>query len=53
MGLKPACTSACKVKALTYGDMAELSKTQGATTQVMNLPSPNLTKPSYVFIPKA
>ena len=52
-GKKPACTSACPVNALTYGDMAELSKTQGGTSQIMNLPSPNLTKPSFVFIPKA
>ena len=51
-GEKPACTSACKTKALTYGDMAELSKTVGAMPRVMNLPSPDLTKPSFVFIPK-
>jgi len=52
-GGKPACVSACPTKALGYGDMKDIKKTQGAVApEIGGLPSPSITKPSFVIVPK-
>ena len=50
-GEDPACVSACPTGALTYGVLTELIQTPGGNIE--GLPNPELTKPSWVVIPKA
>lgn len=52
-GEEPACVSICPTKALTCGPLADLRKTPGGVAQLKGLPDPDLTKPSWVIIPKA
>ena len=51
-GLQPACVEACPMKALCYGEMAELRRTAGGILQASGLPDPALTNPSLIIIPK-
>lgn len=52
-GQGPACVEACPKNALKYGDMNEIKKTEGAVApQISGLPSPNITYPSYLIVPK-
>ena len=50
-GLPPACVSACPLRALHFGDRAELEAQHGALRQVYPLPEPALTQPSLVIKP--
>jgi len=52
-GDTPACVSKCPSKALTFGKVVELRKVPGGVAQLEGMPSPELTKPSLVIIPKA
>lgn len=51
-GKQPACVASCPAKALTYGEISELRQTPGAVSELKGLPSADLTKPSWVIIPK-
>lgn len=51
-GEKPACIASCPTNALSSGNLAELRNIQGGVTQPKGLPDPDLTKPSWVIIPK-
>ncbi len=50
-GRPPACVAACPMRALDYGDRAELEARYGDIDRVYPLPSPRLTQPSLVITP--
>jgi anaerobic dimethyl sulfoxide reductase subunit B len=50
-GLQPACVEACPTFALKYGDMKEIKSPDGLSN-IGGMPSPSITRPSFVIIPK-
>lgn len=51
-GQLPACVEACPMHALGVGDMDYLRSLPSITQQLKGMPSPEVTHPSYVIIPK-
>ncbi|MBM4763032.1 4Fe-4S dicluster domain-containing protein [Bacillus sp. B15-48] len=51
-GEDPACVANCPTGALTYGEISILRETQGGVGHLEGLPNSELTKPSWVIIPK-
>lgn len=51
-GENPACVDSCPVDALKFGKLSDLRQTPGGVSQLEGMPSPELTKPSFVIIPK-
>lgn len=51
-GLQPACVEACPMHALGVGKMDYLLSLPFVTQQLKGMPSPDVTHPSYVIIPK-
>lgn len=51
-GEDPACVANCPTNALTYGNITKLRETPGGVDYLEGLPNPELTKPSWVIIPK-
>lgn len=50
-GKKPACVSACIMRALDYGPIDELRAKYGSEAEVKGLPSAGITNPSVVITP--
>jgi len=50
-GEQPYCTSACVMRALEYGDLAELRAKYGRVNAIEPLPAANITQPSIVITP--
>lgn len=50
-GEQPACVSACPMRALQQGQLAELQKQHGESDQIPGRPQPDTTKPSLVITP--
>lgn len=51
-GQQPACVEVCPKKALLSGKLSELKKIPGGVATLEGLPSPTITNPSWVIIPK-
>jgi anaerobic dimethyl sulfoxide reductase subunit B (iron-sulfur subunit) len=50
-GLPPSCVAACPLRALDYGERAELEKEYGKLEDIFPLPEAGLTKPSLALTP--
>jgi len=50
-GQNPACVDACPMRAIEYGDIAELRAKYGTLAEVEPLPSAKLTSPQVVVTP--
>jgi anaerobic dimethyl sulfoxide reductase subunit B (iron-sulfur subunit) len=50
-GLNPACVDACPMRAIEFGDLAELRGKHGVLAAIEPLPSPEFTNPSLVVTP--
>jgi anaerobic dimethyl sulfoxide reductase subunit B (iron-sulfur subunit) len=50
-GLAPACVAACPMRALDFGDLADLKKKYGGTSEVFPLPEAGLTEPALLIKP--
>ena len=45
-GRSPACVTACPLRAIEVGRLSEIAARAGATINIRNLPSPDLTRPA-------
>ena len=50
-GLPPSCVAACPLRALDFGDRAELEARYGSPDAVYPLPEPGLTEPALAITP--
>jgi anaerobic dimethyl sulfoxide reductase subunit B len=50
-GRPPACVAACPLRALDFGDLADLQARHGPLQPVAPLPDPGLTTPALVLTP--
>jgi len=50
-GLPPACVAACPLRALDFGERAELEARYGTLEGVYPLPEPHLTEPALTLTP--
>jgi anaerobic dimethyl sulfoxide reductase subunit B len=50
-GGQPACVTACPLRALDFGDLAELEARYGPLPSLHPLPDPTLTRPALVMTP--
>ena len=50
-GLPPSCVAACPLRALDFGERAELEDRYGSLDAVYPLPEPDLTEPALVITP--
>lgn len=50
-GLPPACVAACPMRALDFGDLAELRKKYPGTSEVFPLPDTKETRPAVIIKP--
>jgi anaerobic dimethyl sulfoxide reductase subunit B (iron-sulfur subunit) len=48
-GQNPACVDACVMRAIEFGDLAELRAKYGQMNEVEPLPTANLTRPSIAL----
>jgi len=53
MGERPSCVSSCPMGALSFGLTKDIKQTPGAAARLEKLPDPEITKPSWVIIPKS
>ena len=51
-GEKPACVENCPTGALNFGKISKLRETKGGVAYLKGMPDPEVTKPSWVIIPK-
>lgn len=51
-GMMPVCVDACLMRALEFGDLAELKQRHPDATEVASLPNPALTSPCLLITPK-
>ncbi len=49
----PTGVDACPMRAIEFGDIAELRRKHGGTDRVKGLPDPSLTRPSLTVTPNA
>ncbi len=50
-GKNPACVDACIMRALDFGELADLQAKYGTVNEVYPLPSASKTTPSYILTP--
>lgn len=49
-GQDPACVAACPVRALHYGELAEIKQKYSGVPTGKGLPAPNITSPSLIIV---
>lgn len=52
-GRLPICVEACPMRALDFGVLSEMQKKHGASRQLEDMPSGDLTKPAIIFKPSS
>ena len=50
-GRPPACVAACPMRALDFGDLEDLKKKYGGTSEVFPLPEASVTEPALLIKP--